>query len=268
MTGRHDRTAERGVALRMDDVGASTKWWEMYARPLPLPGRAARLGDFLFLKAVPPLRAWGPYRELRATEWTRILALLRSEGALLTVGVTAAWVTWSGELVPFPMRFPAQARLIREGVEEGLIEVANHGLTHCVIAGRAFRPKLLSGNRSAHREFWESIPYERQLEHLTRSQEILTSWLSRPVMTFVPPGNVFTDATVRAAASVGIRVISCRTEPRTLAGVTIVGDRGVVPFHDRDLVFRGTEHLARLIATQKRQGRPFRLVGEFLGRPE
>lgn len=238
----------------MDDVGASSKRFEVYARPLPL-GRAAHIGDLLFLKFVPPLRAWGPYRELSAAEWERILDILRTEEALLTVSITAAWVTWKGDLVPFPERFPRQAAIIRRGVEEGLLEVANHGLTHCVLADRAFRPRLFTGNRRAHREFWPWLPPRIHSEHLERAQGILQGWLGTPVVTFVPPGNVFSDATIDAAAAVGLRVLSCKTAPRRSRSIAIVGDDRVRAFHDRDLVLRGVDELVRIIREQRGSGR-------------
>lgn len=236
-----------GVALRMDDVGAASKRWEIYARPLPLPGRAAHLGDLLFLKFVPPFGAWGPYRELRPEEWERIFEALRSRDAVLTVAVTAAWITWSGDLIPFPERFPRQADLLRQAVAAGLIEVANHGLTHCVLEGGAFRPKAFSGNRRAHREFWDWIPAEVQAEHLRRSQAILAQWLGADVSTFVPPGNVFGHGTLAAAARYGLRYVSCATSPRVESGIAIVGDQGVIAFHDRDIVRNGITWFSRLL---------------------
>lgn len=254
------------IALRMDDVGASSKRYEVYGRPLPLPGPLSQVGDVLFLKYVGPLRGWGPYRELTAEEWRRITEVLVEEKARLTVGVTAAWVEWSGELVPFPERFPEQARVIRIAVDKGLLEVADHGLTHCVLDGYAFRPSLLKGNRRAHREFWDWIVPERQLEHLRRAQEILQGWLERDVTTFIPPGNVFGEATVAAAGKVGLRVISCATRPRRTAGVRIVGNERVHAFHDRDLVLGGVGRLRGIIRNERVRGGEFCFVRDLANR--
>lgn len=247
----------------MDDVGASSKRYEIYARPLPLPGRAALLGDVLFLKMLPPFRAWGPYRELDPREWEEILEVLRASSARLTIGVTAAWVTWSGDLIPFPERFPAQARVIREGVREGLLEVADHGLTHCVLDDRAFRPRLFTGNRRAHREFWDWIPEARQFDHLERAQRILQGWLGSDVVTFVPPGNAFGDATIRAARAVGLRILSCDAPPSQRDDVAIVGNERVRAFHDRDLVLDGIDHLRVLIDEERSRGSTFVLVRDL-----
>lgn len=249
----------------MDDVGASSKQYEVRARTLPLPGRASGIGDLLFLKYIPPIRAWGPYRELSAAEWHGILELLSARSARLTVGVTAAWVTWSGDLVPFPERWPAQAEVIARGVRDGLLEVADHGLTHCVLDGYAFRPRLFSGNRRAHREFWDWIPEDLQRAHLERAQAILEGWLGTEVVTFVPPGNVFGEATLRAARAAGIRVISCATPPRTADGIAVVGNESVRAFHDRDLVLGGIGRLGAMVDEEHAAGRDLVFVRELRG---
>lgn len=251
------------IALRMDDVGAASKLFERYAKPLPIPGRLSLLGNVLFLKSIPPFRAWGPYRELRADEWEGILSLLRTRSAKLTIGVTAAWVRADGTLEAFPARYPLQAALLRAAAHEGLVEIANHGLTHCVLAAGAFRPRLMHGNRSAHREFWEWLPAEVHSDHLRRSQEILQDWLGLSVTTFVPPGNVFAQATLRAARAHGIRVMSCATTPRDDGGLTIIGNEGVEAFHDRDLVFHGLAWLEERITLARSAGRELRLIREL-----
>ena len=54
------------VALRLDDVGASSKRFEVYGRTrLPFGGWQLPFpGNFLFLKYLPPLQRWGPHGEL------------------------------------------------------------------------------------------------------------------------------------------------------------------------------------------------------------
>lgn len=249
----------------MDDVGAASKRYEIYARPLPLPGRAAHLGDILFLKYLPPLRAWGPYPELGTDEWRRIVRWLAAERAKLTVGITAGWVEWSGDVVPFPDRFPEQARVIREAAREGLVEVANHGLTHCVLDRHAFRPRALHGNRSAHREFWDWVPEGTQVEHLRRSQRILEGWLGERVVTFVPPGNVFGDATLKAASAVGLRYLSGMADRREVAPLVRIPAERVIAFHDRDVVRHGVAALDALAAAGRHIGRDLVFVRELAG---
>lgn len=251
-----------GVALRLDDVGASSKLYEIYGRtrvgPLPFPG------NVLFLKRVPGIKRWGPYRELGAAEWERLLTVLEAAGARLTVAITAGWVEWSARVVPFPQKFPAQAATIRDGVRRGLLEVANHGYTHCVLAGRAFRPRAFAGNRSYHREFLDTVPDSLQREHLARSQAILQDYFATPVVTFVPPGNAFTRATAEMAVEHGLRILSCYDAGRwgPVAGLTFVDDARVQILHDRDLVLGGVESLSRVLARSAGGFTTVRVVGE------
>lgn len=237
----------RRLALRMDDVGASTKRYEVYSNHCWSIGPLTLSGNALFLKYVPPLKAWGPYRELSGTEWVGILRMLEERAARLTVALTATWAVSSDRLVPFPERFPSQAAILKDGVRHGLIEVANHGLTHCVLESNAFKPKWFGSNRQYHREFWDWIPLERQDEHLRRSQEILQTFFETEVVTFVPPGNVFGEATLKIAERHGLRYVCCRTTPRALDRVVVLGEADVEPFHDRDIVRSGLPFLSRLL---------------------
>lgn len=234
--------------LRMDDVGASTKQFEVYSR-IPF-------GNVLFLKHLPPFRAWGPYRELTAKEWHQILELLRSYGAHLTVGVTAAWVEGDGTLTPFPKKFPQAAATIREGLREGLLEVANHGLTHCVVGQH--RPQLFASNRKFHREFWPWVPKETHEQHLRESQTTLQEFFGVQAVTFIPPGSVWTPDTERSASAHGIRYLASREElapsGRRSNGLTYVGDENEVDFHDRELVRKGLGWLEKRLEELKERG--------------
>jgi len=253
------------VALRLDDVGASTKRYEVYSERSWRVGPWRVQGNWLFLKYVPAFRGWGPYREMRAEEWKAVLDLLEQHDARLTVAVTATWVDSEDSLIPFPERFPDQAAVLKEGVERGLVEVANHGLTHCVVEKNAFRPKLFTSNRRFHREFWEWVPTPVHEEHICRSQDILQSWLDRAIVTFVPPGNVFTNATLDIAASYGLRCVSCRTKACTHGDMVVIGDERVIPFHDRDLVVNGPEWLGHLLVSQS--GKRLCFVRDLAGLP-
>jgi peptidoglycan/xylan/chitin deacetylase (PgdA/CDA1 family) len=116
-----------------------------------------------------------------------------------------------------------------------------------------FRPRLFSGNRPWHREFYDWLPEEVHRDHLRAAQEILASWIGAPVQTLVPPGNVLSAKAVASAASVGIRFIS-RTgvmPDGARDGVTFVDDSRVVAFHDRDIVTRGVAYLRRLIDSHR-----------------
>lgn len=232
-----------GVALRMDDVGASSKEFEQYSKFGP--------GNLLFLKRTRPFRAWARYRELDDRDWSEILSILERKGARLTVAITACWVEFDGALVPFPEKFAREAVAIKEGVTRGILEIANHGLTHCVIEGGLFRPRAFSGNRQFHREFWPWIDAEKHFEHMRRSQEILESYFGVEITTFVPPGNVFTEATIEAAAKAGIRTLNCKTREYLSGGVRVLSEDNVAAFHDRDIVMNGPSFLERVI-----EGRP------------
>ena len=241
------------VALRLDDVGAASKAWEVYGvTRLPLGRWSLPFpGNLLFLKYVPPIKRWAPYRELGARDWDAILAALQAARARLTVAVTAGWVERDGRVTPYPKKFSDAASALRAGVQQRLVEIANHGYTHCVVDGRAFRPRWFSGNRPYHREFLDSVPADRHREHLQRAQDILQAFFETTIVTFVPAGNAFTRATLAAAAAAGLRYVSCRDAGRYGAdlGVVPIADDAVRAIHDRDLVLGGRTWFTRLLAS-------------------
>lgn len=234
-------------ALRMDDVGASTKRYEVYSNRSWRWGPLRVSGNWLFLKYLPGWKAWGPYREMIAGEWYEVLETLSAASARMTVAITAAWADRADRVTPFPARFPDQAEALKEGVRRGLIEVANHGLTHCVLEGNRFRPHWLTSNRVYHREFWEWVPLPVQDLHIRRAQDILQTYFGVPVVTFVPPGNVFTEGTLAIAERHGLRYLSCSRKPERAGNLVVLGNDDVVPFHDRDLVLNGVGWLRSLI---------------------
>lgn len=244
-------TAVAPLALRMDDVGAASKRHEIHGLTRIALGRVRVPfpGNFLFLKYCPPIRRWGPYRELTAGEWTAILTALEASRARMTVAVTAGWVERDGSVVPFPRKFPDAAAVLREGARRGRIEVANHGYTHCLLDDRRFRPRPFAGNRQYHREFFDWLPEEVHRDHLRRAQDILQDFLGAPVLTLVPPGNLFSRKTLAAAAETGLRYVSCRDALRLgpHEGLAFVDDAEVTAIHDRDLVLGGLGRLAALL---------------------
>ena len=258
------------VALRLDDVGAASKRHEIYGLTRLRLGRVALPfpGNFLFLKYVPPIKRWGPYRELSAEEWTGVLGALESAGARMTVAITAGWVESDGRVTPFPQKFPGAAAVVREGARRGLLEVANHGYTHCVLQDGRFRPRLFAGNREFHREFHDWLPPSTHREHVVRAQDILQAFFGLRVVTFVPPGNVFSRATLDAAVAAGIRYVSCLDPGRfgPVAGLTWVAAGDVVTLHDRDVVLRGLDALRRLLRGRATSFVTVREAGERLVR--
>lgn len=233
------------IALRIDDIGASTKYFEQYSK--------LRIGNIGPLKNRRLLGAWGPYEEMTADSWRSTLAVLRKKKVNLTVAITGCWVERSGELVPFPLKFPDAAAVIKEGVAEGLLDLAVHGLTHCVLENGAFLPKFWRGNRSEHREFWDWLPGQIHDEHLRRATEILNTYFGNDIDILVPPGNVYSASTVSAAGKYGIRLLNCwdpKIQDPSGKVKILSGDR-VVAFHDRELVLWGMDWLEKTIDAAK-----------------
>jgi hypothetical protein len=232
----------KSIALRMDDVGASSKHFEVYSK-FPLG-----LGNIIFLKYLPGFRAWGKYDEMSGKEWYLLYELLAKYNACLTVGVTASWVEYSGELTPINKKFPAEVKAIRDGISSGLLNLASHGLTHCLLADNQFRPKLFKGNRSEHREFWDHLPYETHHKHISESKRILEETFEQKIEVLVPPGNVFSDKTVKAANANGIKYINCNTQSnKDHFGCQIISNEHVFAFHDRELKLYGMQWLRRVL---------------------
>jgi peptidoglycan/xylan/chitin deacetylase (PgdA/CDA1 family) len=198
---------------------------------------------------------------MTSDEWREILRLLQLYKAKLTVSVTATWAESEKQLIPFPHKFPEEAAALKEGSNNGLLEIANHGLTHCVVAKNVFKPKWVSGNRQFHREFWEWIPADVQEDHIRRSQQILTDYFENEILTFVPPGNVYTEKTLEIAERFGLRYVSCNTPPRRHRRMAIVGDRQVLAFHDKDIVTNGVSWFKDLL--ERNADKKFRFVRDL-----
>jgi hypothetical protein len=226
------------VALRIDDIGASSKFNEIYSK------RWFGLGNFLFLKYLPYFKAWGPYREMSEHDWDSLFKLLEKYNAKLTVAVTASWVERDGTCIPFPEKWPNSYLALKRGVNQGLIKIACHGLTHCVLGNKAFLPKLFSSNRMAHREFWSWLPAELHYQNLKKAKEILDSAFETNVDILVPPGNVYSDDTVSAAIQLGFQILNCQTDKdRFIDSLRIIGNKNIIAFHDRELVLFGIQWL-------------------------
>ena len=249
---------ERKIALRIDDIGASTKYFEIYSK--------VWYGNLLFLKFFMPFKAWGPYREINQEEWKDVLEILQKYAVKLTVAITACWVSWSGRLIEFYKKFPYEAKVIKRGVKMGVIDIANHGLTHCVTQNNLFRPRLFRGNRQYHREFWEWLEPKIHLEHIKKSQEILESFFETEIAVLVPPGNVFCEYTLEACEKYGIKVVNCQTSKRqNFRSVVVLPDNnGVDAFHDKDIVENSVSFLEETIQKYVKSGYQFVFVRELL----
>lgn len=233
--------------LRIDDIGASSKEFEIYAEPWLSIGRYSipvPFSNFLWFKYIRPFKKWGPYQEMSGNLWKKVLDILVKTKTKMTVAVTACWVERNGSLTEFPRKFPVQAAILKDGVKNGILEIANHGLTHCVEKNKLFLPQPFCGNRRYHREFWDWVPLETQEAHLKRSQEILQDFFGTDIVTFVPPGNVFQNATLSIAKEFGIRFVSCNTKSAIIDGMVILGNQETLAFHDKELVENGESWLA------------------------
>ena len=49
-----------------------------------------------------------------AKEWEAILSILGNHQTKLSVAVTACWVERNGDLIPFPKKFPEEAKVLKE----------------------------------------------------------------------------------------------------------------------------------------------------------
>lgn len=248
--------SRRVLALRIDDIGASTKVHERYC--------SRRWLNVGILRDRRLFGAWGPYREMTGQEWRDVITLLRERSAKLTVAVTAAWVEEDGSLTPFPEKFPEEAEALREGARAGVLELAAHGLTHSVLKDKLFLPRLFGSNRSHHREFWDWLPDEVHTTHVRRSVETLRTTFGSGIVTFVPPGNVYSAATLRACAEMGVQVVNCSNPriPDPTGKLRVLGNDGVLAFHDRELVLHGIGWLRKRL-DEVPAGTEFRFVKDL-----
>ena len=245
------------ICLRMDDVGASSKYFEIYSK-LPLG-----VGNILFLKYLPFIKAWGRYDEMAVGDWIDIIELLIHYNAKLTVGITASWVNKNGELIPFYDKFPQQLEQIKIGLDLGVLEIANHGLTHCVIQRKLFLPKLFSSNRKYHREFWDWIPKDIHFEHIEKSQQILQHSFKILPKVFIPPGNVFCKHTLDAAIKYGIKYVNCNTASKSYKSLRIISNENVKAFHDKEIVEQSPGFLGKLLSDYNSFPSTYKFVSEL-----
>ena len=207
-----DRAVTR--ALRIDDIGAASKRWEIWSRH--------RWANATPLKWLYPFKAWGPYRELAAWELDMLCGLVDGKRSRLTLAITACWVERDGTLVPYPEKFPRQAEVILKWVRRGTVEVANHGLTHCRVGQHL--PRWWRGNREMHREFTDAMSRNDVARSLGLSQSIFERWLGLRPRVLVPPGLQFPEKFYDGLGPVGLRVWTREDEARCLT------------YHDRDFV--------------------------------
>ena len=122
---------------------------------------------------------------------------------------------------------------MKRGLNEGLLEITNHGLTHCVLENHRFKPKLWGSVRKCHREFWDWVPREIHFEHLEKSQAIFQEWLGERPTTLIPPGNVYSVDTLEAAEKNGITtIINSYIDHGVDSSVQIINADNIDAFHE------------------------------------
>ena len=231
------------TTFRIDDIGASTKLYNQHAKE---KWRFFPFANFWFFKIVEPFRGWAKYEELTAFEWNKFLDIFNEYNIRPIIAVTACWVEKDGRPVPFPEKFPEQAAVLKKALKDDKIEIANHGLTHCVV-GR-HRPKFWGSNRRYHREFWPWLPKDVHEEHIVKSQGILESYFESKINILVPPGNVWSTKTCEAMKGTNLDTVLCNRNmmdsDKCDCEIKFVDDRyGYFNFHDRELKLYGGEWL-------------------------
>lgn len=231
------------IALRIDDLGASSKLYERHRGKL------------------------FPYRELTADELAQLTTWLIRTESRCTLAITACWVTRGLTYWPYAAKFPAQTAVIKDAVRRGLVEVACHGLTHC-IPGKHADWKFWRSNRQWHREFTDAMPWEQQVQDLRMARAQLEETFETDVTTLVPPGNMISERLALTALDMGFQLVTCRA-PRSEWGAIIPSvvydDAGQLVAHDRDLVRCGVAQWLSLALAHTLAGEKTCTVREWVG---
>jgi len=229
--------SENYFDFRLDDVGASTKYYERYSKNI--------IGNIGFLKNRRFLGAWGPYKELNIKEYDYLINALKSNKKRMAIAITANWVDSKNRLLPFHLKFPEQAKLLKKADQSGLITVVNHGLTHSVVG--MHMPKPFQSNRIFHRDFVDWLPEFMHRKIIHQSQETLENWLEREVNILAPPGNQYSLKTIKACNDTNIKYIhsSLNLIPSNSKLVHLTLNKCRC-FHDREIKLYGNKFIDSL----------------------
>ncbi len=235
------------VQFRIDDVGASTKWYNQHSKEIY---RSFRIFDFWFLKRLKLFKGWAIYDELNSSEWEEFLQIFQDNNIRPIIAITACWVDNKSNLIPFPEKFPKQATLLKKALDSDIIAIANHGLTHCVVGKHM--PRFLSSNRQYHREFLPYLDQSVHTEHIIKSQKILEDYFGQDIEILVPPGNMWSKKTYRALCGTNIKKIVCNSymvdSDEEMKDVEFINDKkDFFNFHDRELKLFGKKWLLEKI---------------------
>ncbi|MGV8093828.1 MAG: DUF2334 domain-containing protein [Mangrovibacterium sp.] len=118
----------------------------------------------------------------------QVVLLFKKHNIPLVLGVIPADYTENMILEPNYPFLP----LLGEGVQNGSIEIAQHGLNHKELANGEF------GN----------VDFDEQVRRLKKGKVYLESVFKKKTVTFIPPWNAYDENTLTAMESLGFRVIS------------------------------------------------------------
>ena len=247
--------------LRIDDIGASTKEFNIYGRNTIEIGKKTIsfpqfISNFLFFKRLPFITGWGKYKELNYEDWIDIINTLKDHNAKLNIAITACWVEKDGSLTKFNNKFPEQTEIIKYGVNENIFYILNHGLTHCIPGKHV--PFRFKSVQKYHREFTNFLPLEKQYMHIRESQLILEEIFGEKPKILVPPGNMFNEDTLISMQKLNIRIIQCERNQSHQPNNEIIkkyeikhiaNSKNIEVIHDKDIV-KDRNFLKKFIANK------------------
>lgn len=243
--------------LRIDDFFSNTRLFNQRAKTKRLNVFLLKkfpilfFANWFFFKRIRVFKAWAPFPELNTNQLLNISKLLKDYNCSATLAITATFVDEAGSLIPFFEKYPEQSKIIKEGVQNKIFHIANHGLTHCILDKKKFLPKLFSSNRKYHREFYDWLPYKTKKKHIYESQKILEKYFKTTIDTFVPPGNVWCKETEEILFEAGFKVLvtdkkNCNNFNNNK--IKIFNDSKMIAIHTKDIVESGEEYFYKLLA--------------------
>jgi peptidoglycan/xylan/chitin deacetylase (PgdA/CDA1 family) len=162
-------------------------------------------------------------RALTPNAYVKIIDVLRKHKARLTCFITPACIFKDGRIRPWTETSYDEVktilRILKEGMEEGIIEIGCHGLSHLTIG---YKPPsrwwarvvtLLSMlglvKYNLAREFYDSkkkkeIPYTSQKKQLEESMNLIEEYFGFKPRAFVPPAHAWDNSTEKAIAEIGM----------------------------------------------------------------
>jgi peptidoglycan/xylan/chitin deacetylase (PgdA/CDA1 family) len=164
---------------------------------------------------------------LTPNDYIKIIDILATHKAKITCFITPAHISKDGKIRPWTETsyddVKTILRILKEGMEKGIIEIGCHGLTHLTIGYkppsivRARVTALLSKvglvKYNLAREFYnskirEEIPYRSQKKRLDESLSLIEKYFGVKLKAFVPPAHAWDDSTEKAIAEIGIPYFS------------------------------------------------------------